>query len=125
MFKFNSTYFVLAIVLFLVEFFIGFYMHDAIIRPFGGDFLVVILLYCFVKSFVNTRVTTTAISVLLFAYVIETLQYFHIVNVLGLQNSRIACIIIGTGFSWIDMLMYTLGILLVWLIEVKMLRKTR
>lgn len=125
MFKFNSTYFILAIVLFMVEFFIGFYMHDVFIRPFGGDFLVVILLYCMVKSIANTKVRATAIGVLLFSYMVETLQYFHIVNVLGLQNSRVACIIIGTGFSWIDMLMYTLGIILVWLIEVKVLHKTR
>ncbi|WCT11047.1 DUF2809 domain-containing protein [Mucilaginibacter jinjuensis] len=125
MFKFNPAYFILAVVLFLVEFFIGFYMHDAIIRPFGGDFLVVILLYCMVKSVADTRVAVTAIGVLLFSYVVETLQYFHIVNILGLQNSRVTCIIIGTGFSWIDMLMYTLGILLVWLIEVKILRKPK
>jgi hypothetical protein len=55
--------------------------------------------------------------------VIETLQYFHIVDVLGLQDSKIARIVIGTGFSWMDMLMYTAGILLVWLVETKVFNK--
>jgi len=86
---------------------------------------VVILLYCFIKSFVNTGVGATVIGVLVFSYALETLQYFHIVNVLGLQDSRIACIIIGTYFAWTDLLMYTLGLLLVWLIEIKLLHKPR
>ena len=49
---FNKTYFLLALLLLLAEVLIALYLHDALIRPYGGDFLVVILLYCFVKSFV-------------------------------------------------------------------------
>ncbi|MEX8549147.1 MAG: DUF2809 domain-containing protein [Mucilaginibacter sp.] len=88
-------------------------MHDALIRPYGGDFLVVILLYCLIKSFSNLRVWTAAIGVLLFSYLVETLQFFHIVNLLGFEKSRIACIIIGTSFTWSDLVAYTLGILVV------------
>jgi hypothetical protein len=116
-FQFNQTHFFLSILLFLTEVIIAAYLHDAVIRPYGGDFLVVILIYCFVKSFLNTPVKATALSVLLFSYLIETLQYFHIVNFLGLQNSKIACIVIGTSFAWTDILAYTLGILFVFLIE--------
>ncbi|SFE08325.1 Protein of unknown function [Chitinophaga sp. CF118] len=123
MLKFNSTYFISAVLLFTIEIIIALYVHDAIIRPYGGDFLVVILIYCLAKSFVNTTVTTAVIVVLLFSYLTEALQYFHIVNILGLRHSKIACIIIGTNFAWTDILMYTLGILLVWLIEIKVLNK--
>jgi hypothetical protein len=52
-----------------------------------------------------------AAGVLLFAYVIETLQYFDLVGKLGLKHSRIANIVIGNSFAWLDILAYTLGIL--------------
>jgi hypothetical protein len=113
MFNFHKTYFILFVLIFITEVFIGAYMHDAIIRPYGGDFLVVILLYCLVKAFFNTAVIPTAIGVLLFSYFVEIAQYFHLVNLLGWQHSRIACIVMGTHFSFIDLLVYTLGILLV------------
>jgi len=108
-FRFTLSYFLLAILLFTAELFIGVCMHDAIIRPYGGDFLVVILIYCFVKSFMNTPVLVTTIAVLLFAYAVEISQYFHLVNVLGLRTSSLAKALLGTSFSFIDLLMYTLG----------------
>jgi hypothetical protein len=92
-------------------------VRDSFVRPFGGDFLVVILLYCLVKSFVNTPVRPTAVGVLLFAYLIETLQYLQLVKRLGLQHNRLASILIGTRFAWEDMLAYTLGIVLVLVLE--------
>ena len=59
----------------------------------------------------------TAISVLIFSYAVEILQFFNIVNRLGLQNSRLARIIIGSSFEWIDLIAYTAGIILVLYIE--------
>lgn len=92
-------------------------MQDEIVRPYIGDMLVVILIYCFVKTFVNANVLSTAIGVLLFSFLIETLQYLKIVELLGLQQYKIARIIIGTSFSWADILMYTIGIAIVLAIE--------
>lgn len=110
---FNKTYFLFALFLLLVEIYIALYMHDAIVRPYGGDFLVVILLYCLVKSFINLPVLLTAGWVLVFAYAVEITQYFHLVNLLGLQDSKTAKILLGTSFSFVDMLAYTIGIVLV------------
>lgn len=110
---FKPYYFVTAVLLFFTEVLIALYAHDKIIRPYVGDMLVVILIYCFVKSFVDTPVIKTAISVLVFSYVVETLQYFNIVTLLGLQHSQIARIIIGTSFEWIDLMAYTVGIAIV------------
>ena len=116
---FYGRYFIAAALLFLIEIVIGVYAHDTIIRPYGGDFLVVILIYCLVKSFFNTPVYKTALYVLLFSYGVEGLQYFRIVDILGLEHSRMARVIIGTSFAWTDILMYTLGIGLVLLVETK------
>lgn len=119
LFQFHWKYFLLALLLFVTEVLIAVYLHDAIIRPYGGDFLVVILIYCFVKSFLNTPVIATASAVLLFSYMIETLQYFHLVDLLGLEKSTIARTVIGTSFAWTDLMAYTLGILLVLVVESK------
>ncbi|WP_091148742.1 ribosomal maturation YjgA family protein [Mucilaginibacter pineti] len=115
--QFNKIYFALTLLLLLIEIFIGTYVHDVVIRPFGGDFLVVILLYCFVKTFFSKPAVPVAIYVLLFAYLVEGSQYFHLVHLLGLQQSKAAVILLGSTFSWADMLCYTLGISLVIAIE--------
>jgi hypothetical protein len=119
MFKIRLKYIILTIVLFITEVLIAIYIDDNYIRPYFGDFLVVILIYCFVRGFFNVDVLKTAICVLIFSYVVEFLQYLHIVNVLGLEKIRIARIIIGSSFSWVDILCYTLGILSVLILERK------
>ena len=116
-FKFSPFYAFSALLLFITEVLIALFVHDQFIRPYIGDFLVVILIYCFVKSFLNTPVVPTALGVLVFAYTVELLQYFRIVELLGLQHSKAARIIIGSSFEWQDLLAYTLGILVVVLVE--------
>ncbi len=113
MFTFRLKYFLAAGLLLFTEIAIALYAHDRFIRPYAGDFLVVILIYCFVRSFLKAPVVVTAFSVLLFAYCVEISQYFQLVKMLGLQHSRLANIILGNSFEWIDMLAYTLGIILV------------
>ena len=115
--KFNRSYFVLAVMLFAIEVLIATFAHDRIIRPYIGDVLVVILIYCFVKSVLNTPVLPTAICVLLFSFAIEGLQYLNLVDRLGLQDSKIAATIIGNSFEWIDIFAYVVGIVLVLFFE--------
>jgi len=115
--KINCKYLEYAIVLLLTEAFIALYVTDAFVRPYVGDFLVVILLYCTVKSVLDTNKTIIALSVLLFSYLLETLQYFRIVEILGLDKYPLANVIIGTSFAWIDILAYTLGTITVLIVE--------
>jgi len=115
--RLHFGYLVLTILLFATEILIALYSHNSILRAYIGDVLVVILIYCFVKSFFDTPVVKTAIGVLLFSYLVEALQYFKIVNRFGLQDYKLARIVIGTSFSWIDILSYTAGILIVLIAE--------
>jgi len=117
MLTFHKTYFLLALLLLITEIIIGLYLHDVFIRPYGGDFLVVILLYCIVKSFTNFPLLPVALGVLVFAYAIEISQYFHLITLLGLEHSKTAKLLLGTSFSFTDLLCYTLGILTVVFIE--------
>jgi hypothetical protein len=118
MFKLNLPYLSLAIILFIIEVLIALYVHDSIIRPFGGDYLVVILLYCLLKGFVDLPVRQSALIVLLFSYLVEGLQYLQIVHHLGLDDSKLANIVIGNYFSWVDILCYSLGIITVLIVEI-------
>lgn len=117
MLRFQKGYFFLFLLLFITEIMIAVFVHDNFVRPYIGDFLVVILIYCFVKAWIDAPVKTVAIAVLLFAYIVEILQYFNLVKQLGLQHSRLANIVIGNHFEWTDMIAYTFGILLVALVE--------
>ena len=110
---FHKNYFVITLLLFAVEILIALFAHDQFIRPYAGDFLVVIFLYCLVKSFFSAPVLPTALAVLLFSYIIETSQYFNLAHHLGFDRSKIALIILGNYFAWNDILAYTLGILAV------------
>lgn len=113
MLTFNKKYFALTILIFIVEVLIALFVHDSFIRPYLGDILVVILIYCFLKSFLKLSVITTALIVLLFSFTIELLQFLNIVEKLHLENSKLARTIIGTSFSWADLLMYSIGIVIV------------
>lgn len=123
MFQFNKKYFLLTVLLFIIELWIGIYMHDKIIRPYMGDLLVVILIYCFIKSFFTFSVKHTAIGVLIFSFAIEFLQYFKLVDLLGLEDNKLARIVIGSSFSWEDLMAYLAGILLVLFAENKWSKK--
>lgn len=117
MLKFSKTYFGLTILLFVAEVLIALFLHDNFVRPYVGDVLVVMLIYCFVKSFLDVPEFVLAIGVLLFAFAIEFLQYIKIVNVLGLEKSELMRTVLGTSFAWLDMLAYVVGMGIVLMAE--------
>ena len=119
MLTFHKKFFYLTIVLFFIELLIALYVHDSFVRPYVGDFLVVILLYCAVRTILRASVWKVALGVLLFSFLIEILQYFHLINRLGLQNSEVARTVMGYAFEWGDIIAYTLGIVSVLFFEKK------
>ena len=123
MLTFNRKYFLFAVIIFVIEVLIALYVKDRFIRPYVGDALVVILIFCFIKSFINLPVIPVAIFVLLFAFTIELLQYLKIVEKLGLQKSEFARVVIGTLFEWIDLVAYVVGIVVVVAVEKFWLKK--
>jgi len=124
MLRFNKNYFALAVLLFAIEVLIALFVHDNFVRPYIGDVLVVILIYCFIKSFFDLLEFALALGVLLFAFAIEFLQYMKIVNLLGLEKSALAQTVIGTSFAWLDMLAYVVGFGMVLVVEKQFLKKT-
>jgi hypothetical protein len=80
------------------------------IRYFLGDLIVVILIYTSIRTILNSSKKTTALAVLIISFSIESLQYFNGISLLGLENNTLAKLIIGTTFSWTDLLAYSIGI---------------
>lgn len=115
MISFRKGYFISAVVLFAILVIIALYVRDQYIRPIGGDLLVVIFLYLLARAFFNFSKGWIALSVLVFAYLIEFAQYGRLVDLLGLTGNRLAEVIIGTTFSWGDMIAYSLGVMVVWM----------
>lgn len=125
MLTFNLRFFLLTILFFVTEVLIALYVRDNFVRPYVGDYLVVILIYCAVRTFIKANSFNVAIAVLLFAYLVEVLQYFRIVDWLGLSGNLVAKTVIGYGFEWLDMLAYTLGVLTILLVEGGIKKKKR
>ena len=108
--RLRVTYAAAALVLFAVEVLIALYVRDAFIRPYGGDVLVTWLICCALRTVWPQRYRLPiAGGVLVFAVLVEVGQYFGLVYLLGLGHIAFFRILIGTGFSWWDMVCYAVG----------------
>lgn len=117
--KFNKTYALITLLLFLTEVCIAVYLKTGFIRHTVGDFLVVILMYSFFKIFIEDNHFKIAISVLAFAFVIEFLQLTNYLKLFNLQDNYFAKLILGSSFHASDLVAYTLGIITVIALEYK------
>lgn len=117
--RINRTFLLLTIILFLIEVLIALFLKSGFIRHTVGDFLVVILIYCFFKSFIIINSFKLAILVLVFAFSIEFLQLVNLLEILNLQNNHVATLILGSTFHISDLVAYTLGIITFLIIDLK------
>jgi len=116
-FRFDLKLFVIFLLSFRVEVVIALFVKDRFIRPYGGDILVVMLMYFFFKSFIQIRPLWLVIGVVVFAYLVEIGQYFQLVEGLGMQDNIVMRTVIGSSFSWGDMVCYTIGGIICYLID--------
>lgn len=101
----------------IIEIVIGIYAHDDIIRPFVGDILVVVLIYCFIRIFIPRSLRWLPAYVFTFACFVEILQYFQFADIMGLSKNGLARIVLGATFDWGDILCYAIGCLILLLVE--------
>ena len=106
--KLRLFYLSLFLLLLAVEAFIAVFIHDAFVRPFLGDVLAVIVVYCFVRIFIPKKVALLPLYVFLFAAAVEFAQLFHLATLLGLRG-RFFRVIFGSSFDGIDLLCYLAG----------------
>lgn len=109
MMKKRIVFIILSVILLTVEVLIALYVHDDFIRPYFGDTLVVILVYCVIRSVFPDGIRFLSVYVFLFACFVEFLQYLKFIEIIGLQDSRFFSTLLGTSFSWFDILSYLGG----------------
>lgn len=114
--KKRIVYIISFIVIFCIEVLIALYVRDSFVRPYLGDVLVVVLVYCFVRIFLPTGISKMPFYVFLFACFVEVMQYFQLAEMLGITN-RAARIILGSTFDWKDIASYVVGCVLIILFE--------
>ncbi len=112
--KFNLIYFLISLCIFIIEVLIATVFNKIFfVRAYLGDVLVVMLLFTLVKSFIIIKNNHNLIlGIFLFSCLVEWAQYFSIAEKLGLQRGSIMYIIVGNSFSWIDIVCYAAGCLL-------------
>ena len=112
--KFNLIYFLISLCIFIIEVLIATVFNKIFfVRAYLGDVLVVMLLFTLVKSLIIIKNNHSLIlGIFLFSCLVEWAQYFSIAEKLGLQRGSIMYIIVGNSFSWIDIVCYAAGCLL-------------
>lgn len=113
--KMNKRYLFAFLILLAIEIIIALFIHDAVIRPYLGDILVVILMYNLIRGMVK-KIKYLPVYLFLFATVIEISQYFQLVYRLQLQDYKIISTILGTSFDVKDIFCYLIAtvILMIW-----------
>lgn len=105
----NKKYVIYFLLTLLIEIFIALFVHDKFVRPYIGDVLVVVLIYLFIKIFLKEPIKLLPLYIFIFSVVVEILQYFNIVDVLGLSDNRFLSTLIGTTFDMKDIICYLIG----------------
>jgi hypothetical protein len=113
---FNIQFFVWSFLLLSTEILIALF-GKGFLRHFVGDFLVVVLIYCFIRIFFKAKNDFKLISsIFIFSISIELLQILKLPKVLHVK-SPVMETILGSTFDWLDLLAYFLGCLLILLIN--------
>jgi len=106
---FHPRYAMAAAVVLAAEIAIALYLHDAVIRPYGGDILAVILVYLGLRAVTPMTVRPALLLALIIAFAIEFAQLFHLLDRLGLGHNRLARIVLGGVFDLKDLACYIAG----------------
>ena len=120
--KIRIKYAVITLLLLEIEVLIALFVHDKFIRPYIGDVLVTVLICTFLRIFIPKGVNLMPLYVFIYAAGVEVLQYFKIVEVLGLSDNRFFSILIGSVFDMKDIVCYGVGCLVFFVVE-KMCQK--
>ena len=103
---------ILSLLLLGIEVLIGLYAHGWV-RSYLGDVLVVILIYTVIRTIAPYKIRRWYIlptAILIFSFIVEFLQLWGFCDRFGITN-KLLRIIIGTGFSVVDLISYFIGII--------------
>lgn len=120
--RFNTLFFISFLLLFCIEIAIALFLKTGFVRFTVGDFLAVIMLYCFIRSLTEVRPMYCALAVLIFAYSLEILQALQVLDYFNLGQYPLLTTVLGNHFSFQDLVAYTLGLLCILSIDLIILK---
>lgn len=109
------------LLLLLIEICIALFVHDRFVRPYVGDVLVVMVLYFLVRIFLPEGCRWLPLFIFIFAVGVEFLQYFNLVELLGLSDNRFMRILLGSVFDIKDIVCYGVGCVILQIGQYKLL----
>lgn len=116
MIKFNKNYFILFLLIFVIEISIAKYA-TGFIRHSVGDYFAVLFVYTFIKSIFKISIEKAVLITFIISFVIEFLQLTNLQNHFPFRFEKIFKIVLGTSFSIGDLVAYSLGIISILIFE--------
>ncbi len=107
--KSRIIYLIIFLLLLAAEIIIALFVRDSFIRPYVGDVLVVAVICAFLRIFIPEKIKLLPLFTAAFAALVELLQYFDFVSLLGLDDSRFFSILLGRTFDVKDIICYAVG----------------
>ncbi|MDG2532705.1 DUF2809 domain-containing protein [Sphingomonas sp. HITSZ_GF] len=89
---------------------IALFVRDRFVRPYLGDVLAVVLVYCGLRAVLPLRPLPAAAAAFGIAALIEFGQAIHVLDLLGLHG-RVLRVVLGGSFEWLDFVAYAAGAL--------------
>lgn len=120
--KRRLVYFSLSFLCFVICYLIvKLFSGNQFIRGFSGDIIIIFLIYFLIKGFHDFNELKLAVFTLVIAFLTEFLQYLKLTAFLGLENNKLAQLIIGSVFDPYDLIAYTIGAILVYVIDTRII----
>lgn len=113
----RRSYVFAALVLLAIEVMIALFVRDAVIRPYVGDVLAVMLVYTALWAVVPIGAFPAIVVTLAIAFAIEAAQALNLLGALGLSDNALARTVLGGSFDWLDIAAYVAGVLIVLALE--------
>ncbi|MUT67415.1 DUF2809 domain-containing protein [Paenibacillus sp. NEAU-GSW1] len=117
MIRFNNKYMISFILLFLAELVIALFLHDSFIRPYIGDMLVVVLMYCFIKSIFSVHTKLLPFYIFVFSINIEICQWYEFVKLIHMETNVFIKTLFGSVFDIKDIYSYFAGCLILYILQ--------
>ena len=95
----RTNYLIISFLLLITEILIALFAKDQFIRPILGDYLATILLTYILATFIKIDFIKITFLALGISYLIEAMQYIHILKILHLNKFKILNILVGNSFS--------------------------
>lgn len=100
-----------AALLLAAEIYIGLFVRDGFVRPYLGDTLVVMLIYCIVRTAMPRKCSRFCLLsgiIFLFAVLVELSQLIPLCDLLHIENALLRTLM-GTSFALGDIIAYLFG----------------